>query len=179
MNLRPIRWPADAAQLQGFDASYRTMTIYVPEVADLSLGLREVDLAEPFNKIYDSEDILEAVATAAFTVAAESAGGVLEGFAAVNLQQWNRSAELSALFVAPGSRGRGLGGALLARALEFARAAGVRCLGLETQTTNVPAIRFYRRMGFRLCGIHTALYDPARVAAREVAVFFTRSLTES
>ena len=67
---------------------------------------------------------------------------------------------------------------LLARALEFARAAGVRCLGLETQTTNVPAIRFYRRMGFRLCGIHTALYDPARVAAQEIAVFFTRSLTE-
>lgn len=119
------------------------------------------------------------MATAAFTVAAESADGVIEAFAAVNLQQWNRSAELSALFVAPGSRGRGVGRALLARALTFAREAGMRCLGVETQTTNVPAIRFYRRAGFRFCGIHTALYDPARVAAEEVAVFFTRSLTDS
>jgi hypothetical protein len=28
-------------------------------------------------------------------------------------------------------------------------------------------------MGFRFCGIHTALYDPAAVAPEEVAVFFT------
>lgn len=82
------------------------------------------------------------------------------------------------LFVAPASRGRGVGRALLASALDFARGARMRCLALETQTTNVPAIRFYRRAGFRFCGIHTALYDPASVAPEEVAVFFTRSLAE-
>lgn len=178
MNLRPIRWPADAKQLQEFDTSYRTTTIFVPEVAGLSMSLREVGLTSPFEKTYAPETILEAVATAAFTVAAESAAGVIEGFAAVSLQQWNRSAELSALFVTPGSRGRGLGRTLLARSLDFARGARMRCLGLETQTTNVPAIHFYLGAGFRFCGIHTALYDPACVAPEEVAVFFTRSLTE-
>lgn len=179
MNLRPIRLPADAAQLQGFDTSYRATTVFMPEIAGLSIRLREVGLATPFEKTYAPESIVEAVVSAAFTVAAESEAGVLEGFAAVNLQQWNRSAELSALFVAPGSRGRGLGRVLLARALDFARGARMRCLGLETQTTNIPAIRFYQRTGFRFCGIHTALYDPACVAPEEVAIFFTRSLEET
>lgn len=178
MHFRPIHWPADATRLQELDTSYRTTTIFVPEVAGLSMSLREVGLTSPFEKAYAPATILEAVAAAAFTVAAESAAGVIDGFAAVSLQQWNRSAELSALFVTPGSRGRGLGRALLARSLDFARGARMRCLGLETQTTNVPAIQFYLRAGFRFCGIHTALYDPACVAPEELAVFFTRSLTE-
>lgn len=178
MNLRPIRWPADATQLQSFDTSYRTTTIFVPEVAGLSMSLREVGLASPFEKTYAPATILEAVTTAAFTVAAESTAGVIEGFAAVSLQQWNRSAELTALFITPGSRARGLGRTLLAHSLDFARGARMRCLGLETQTTNVPAIQFYLRAGFRFSGMHTALYDPACVAPEEVAVFFTRPLTE-
>lgn len=176
MNLRPIRWPDDAPGLQGFDASYSTSTIFVADVVDMSVALRETRLAVPFRKTYAPETLVEAAVAAAFAVAAESTGGALEGFATVQLQRWNNSAELSALFVAPGSRGRGLGRALLAAALDFARSERVRCLTLETQTSNVPAIRFYQRMGFRFCGIHTALYDPAAVAPEEVAVFFAYAL---
>ncbi|WP_170135456.1 GNAT family N-acetyltransferase [Nannocystis exedens] len=176
MTLRPLRWPADAAPLQAFDASYRASTIFVPELVGLSVSLRETHRSVPFTKTYPAETLVEAAATAPFAVVAESASGTLEGFTAVHLREWNRSAELSALFVAPASRGRGLGRALLAAALEFARGARVRCLGLETQNTNAPAIRFYRRAGFRFCGAHTALYDPATVAPEEIAVFFTYPL---
>ncbi|WAS97156.1 GNAT family N-acetyltransferase [Nannocystis punicea] len=175
MNLRPLRWPADAAPLREFDASYSTSTIFVPEVVGLNVRLRETPLSVPFRKEYHPDTFLEAIPTASFTLAAESASGEIEGFTAVHLRQWNRSAELSALFVAPGSRGRGLGRALLVAALDFARDQGVRCLVLETQSTNAPAIRFYRRAGFRFCGVHTALYDPATVAPEEIAVYFTYS----
>ncbi|MFZ6184258.1 GNAT family N-acetyltransferase [Nannocystis pusilla] len=176
MNLRPIRWPDDAPRLQVFDASYSTSTIFVPEVVGMTVALRETGLAVPFHKTYAPETLVEAAAAAAFAVASEAASGALEGFATVQLQRWNRSAELSALFVAPGSQGRGLGRALLTAALDFARRERVRCVTLETQTSNVPAIRFYQRMGFRFCGIHTALYDPAAAAPEEVAVFFTHAL---
>ncbi|WP_434419306.1 GNAT family N-acetyltransferase [Nannocystis pusilla] len=176
MTLRPIRWPDDAPRLQDFDASYSTSNIFMPEIVGTSVVLRETGLAVPFHKTYAPETLVEAVATAAFAVAAESASGALDGFAAVQLQRWNRSAELSALFVAPSSRGRGIGRALLTAALDFARSERVRCLTLETQTSNLPAIRFYQRMGFRFCGIHTALYDPVAVAPEEVAVFFTHAL---
>lgn len=176
MTLRPLRWPDDAPRLRAFDASYSTSTRFVPEVVGMSVALRETSLAVPFHKTYAPETLMEAAAAAAFAVVAESASGALAGFAAVQLQRWNRSAELSALFVAPGSRARGLGRTLLNAALEFARSERARCLTLETQTSNVPAIRFYQRMGFRFCGIHTALYDPAAVAPEEVAVFFTHDL---
>ncbi|MCY1009383.1 GNAT family N-acetyltransferase [Nannocystis pusilla] len=176
MTLRPIHWPDDAPRLQAFDASYSTSTIFVPEVVGMTVALRETGLAVPFHKTYAPETLVEAAATAAFAVTSEAASGALEGFATVQLQRWNRSAELSALFVAPGSRGRGLGRALLTAALDFAHRERVRCVTLETQTSNVPAIRFYQRMGFRFCGIHTALYDPAAAAPEEVAVFFTYAL---
>jgi ribosomal protein S18 acetylase RimI-like enzyme len=48
---------------------------------------------------------------------------------------------------------------------------------VETQTTNVRAIRFYERAGFEWCGFDTSLYDPVEVAAGEVALFFSRPLS--
>jgi len=77
MHFRPIHWPADATRLRELDTSYRTTTIIVPEVAGLSMSLREVGLSCPFEKTYAPGAILEAVAAAAFTVAAESAAGVI------------------------------------------------------------------------------------------------------
>jgi ribosomal protein S18 acetylase RimI-like enzyme len=175
VTLRPLRWPADADALRTLPAAYSTSAIFVPEVDGLGVRLRETRLPVPFAKTYPAETLLEAAATAAFAVVAEAAGG-LAGFAAVHLRPWNRSAELSALFVAPASRGQGLGQALTRAALEFARGERVRCLTLETQCTNAPAIRFYQRAGFQFCGVHTALYDPATVAPEEAAVFFTYPL---
>ena len=42
---------------------------------------------------------------------------------------------------------------------ESARAAGLRAIVCEAQNTNVPAIRFYRRLGFRLEGVDVSLYS--------------------
>jgi ribosomal protein S18 acetylase RimI-like enzyme len=36
----------------------------------------------------------------------------------------------------------------------------MRCLWLETENVNYPAIGFYRRAGFRLCGLDDILYRP-------------------
>ena len=35
-----------------------------------------------------------------------------------------------------------------------------RCSWLETQNVNYPAAQFYRRLGFRLCGLDETLYRP-------------------
>jgi ribosomal protein S18 acetylase RimI-like enzyme len=59
-----------------------------------------------------------------------------------------------------------------------ARTAGTRCVWLETSTVAYPAIGFYRRMGFALCGLDLSLYDADGPAAGEVALFFARSLDE-
>lgn len=54
----------------------------------------------------------------------------------------------------------------------------IRCLWLETQNINYAAIQFYRRMGFRLCGLDETLYRPGvpGLLPGEVAVYFACDL---
>jgi ribosomal protein S18 acetylase RimI-like enzyme len=53
------------------------------------------------------------------------------------------------LGVTPAARGRGLGGALLLKALEGFRQAGIQIGYLEVTAQNDGAVRLYRRLGFR------------------------------
>lgn len=61
------------------------------------------------------------------------------------------------LGVAPGYRGLGLGTALLLKALHGFRAAGLTRVYLEVTARNDPAVRLYRRFGFRC---HRTIYKP-------------------
>jgi ribosomal protein S18 acetylase RimI-like enzyme len=56
-----------------------------------------------------------------------------------------------------------------------AKAAGARCLWLETQNVNYPAIQFYLAHGFYLCGFDESFYDPVELPG-EFAFFFSRLL---
>ena len=56
------------------------------------------------------------------------------------------------------------------------REAGLRGLWLEVTNHNLPAIRFYQRVGFELCGVDTSLYDPEGDASGECALFFFRPI---
>lgn len=56
--------------------------------------------------------------------------------------------------VAPGWRGRGVGRALFWHAVQWAKGRGYRQMKIETQNVNVPACRFYARMGCELGSIH-------------------------
>jgi ribosomal protein S18 acetylase RimI-like enzyme len=49
---------------------------------------------------------------------------------------------------------------------------------VETQNTNYPAIQFYQRYGFKLCGLDERLYDPATQSIEETALFFALDLQE-
>jgi ribosomal protein S18 acetylase RimI-like enzyme len=56
------------------------------------------------------------------------------------------------------------------------RAAGLRTLLCETQSTNVPAIRFYRKMGFELEGLDLSHYRNTDYPDGEMAVFMKKPL---
>jgi RimJ/RimL family protein N-acetyltransferase len=62
------------------------------------------------------------------------------------------------LMVAPGQRRRGIGRALLVRAVEWARGAGVEKLELHVFPHNEPAIRLYDGFGFEREGLRQAHY---------------------
>jgi GNAT superfamily N-acetyltransferase len=65
--------------------------------------------------------------------------------------------------VMPGMRRSGVGTKIFAQTLEWARSRGARQMKIETQNINVPACRFYRRMGCSLGEInaHAYAHDPS------------------
>jgi GNAT superfamily N-acetyltransferase len=56
---------------------------------------------------------------------------------------------VSKLFVDPAARGRGVGAALLERAVESGRERGYKRFGLRTRTVFEAAVRLYERAGWR------------------------------
>jgi ribosomal-protein-alanine N-acetyltransferase len=73
---------------------------------------------------------------------------------------WLVADELHILNVAtdPTYRRRGIGQALVERAIAFARERRVRLVLLEVRRSNLPAIRLYRSFGFCVLGIRRGYY---------------------
>jgi GNAT superfamily N-acetyltransferase len=70
------------------------------------------------------------------------------------LEHGGRVAWLDELFVDAAHRGRGVGLAMLRRALEVAAAAGCRAVDLEVDADHERAEHLYEREGFRLLSRH-------------------------
>ena len=172
--IRAARWPQDMPALSALDTSFFTDTVYRVAQDGLSFRLLEEAATPPLYKSYpfDPSDPEER-ANWDHAVVAESEGRLV-GFAAAEYMAWNRRAVIWHLYVAPDSRGQGVGTRLLDSVDDFARDMGARCLWLETQNVNAPAVRFYLRSGFTLCGLDTSLYDPDGAAGAEVALFLKR-----
>ncbi|MFW6199889.1 MAG: ribosomal protein S18-alanine N-acetyltransferase, partial [Gemmatimonadota bacterium] len=80
--------------------------------------------------------------------------------------------ELADLAVDPEYRGRGIGGFLVGRAVERARARGVRSLFLEVRASNERALSLYRSRGFHVISVRKGYYS----SPREDALVMLKSL---
>jgi putative acetyltransferase len=101
--------------------------------------------------------------------------GVREAVGCGGVAFENDFAEVKRMYVRPGSRGRGVADAIVARLEHEARARGVTRLTLETGDAQRAAIRFYTRCGFTRCaafGIYAAM-PPENVGR---CVFFEKRL---
>jgi ribosomal protein S18 acetylase RimI-like enzyme len=179
LTIRAARWPDDVALLAGLDTSFTTDRIYRVVREPLAFTLVEERLDPPLRKEYgpvtQSDSPLEELEHA---IVAE-VDGELAGFAAAEYERWSRRMGVRHVHVAADYRGRGVGRALIRRLEAMARAAGARCLWLDTQNTNYPAIQFYQRVGFRLCGLDESFCEPSDSGRDEIALFFVRELTDS
>ncbi len=127
------------------------------------------------SRTYDIDDIEESVSNSDQTFIADAEDKMI-GFAAVGFENWNSRAVLRGIYVLPEYKGRGLGATLLKEAISYANGLQARCLWLETQNVNFPAISFYLRSGFRFCGFDNSLYDPEKVLGDEIALYFCLDL---
>lgn len=172
-------------------------SIFVAEEKDSGLGgltLREEAVAEPYIKDYDSyEDLYindkencgpeswpkhfdisnwglfisynDKKPVAAAAVAWNTAGvNMLEGRADI--------AVLWDIRVRPEFKCQGLGTMLLDHAARWARSKGCKLLKIETQNVNVPACRFYSRMGCHLGQINRYGYYGHPLVSNEVMLIW-------
>jgi ribosomal protein S18 acetylase RimI-like enzyme len=99
-----------------------------------------------------AEGDAEGTAEGAPKGSAAAAGGIV-GYAILclgySVEFGGRDAFVDEAFVLPGSRGGGIGRALLAEAEAHARRLGARALHLEADHANPRAAELYRRLGFR------------------------------
>ena len=175
VRIRPVQLPVDLARIARLDTTFTTDRIYRLERSDWSFALREIAVEPPVRKVFPLADELRDLgADWSYAIVAEQDTAIV-GFAAMQLERWNRRANLAHLYVAPEHRGQGLGRALLQNILASAHAQGARCLWLEVTNVNYPAIQFYRRAGFHLCGWDETLYDPDGPAGGEFALFFVHA----
>ena len=88
-------------------------------------------------------------------------GGAVVAFDTPGFEMLEGRGDLAVLWdlrVAPDARGRGVGAALFETATAWASARGCRQFKVETQDVNVPACRFYARMGCELGAAHRSVY---------------------
>jgi ribosomal protein S18 acetylase RimI-like enzyme len=181
--IRPLNELNDdlLALIQG----YTTHSIYVveklaqEELTSITLRLTPLDL--PLTKRFDPPDeylaghYQEVVKKGLSFAAYDQARPV--AIALADAQQWNRSLWVWEFHVEPSYQGEGIGRQLMHTLAESGKAAGLRVIVCETQSTNVPAIKFYRSVGFTVEGIDLSYYTNEDMEpGREVAVFMKRRL---
>jgi ribosomal protein S18 acetylase RimI-like enzyme len=143
-------------------------------------ALELVKLDKPYVKHYDHVDEEEFAEYQEILQEGFSLGAYVDnlliGIALVTVQSWNNALRVQEFHVVDGQRGKGIGRLMMNAVFEKGRAANFRIVICETQHTNVPAIRFYRRMGFKLEGIDLSLYNNDDYPNGEVAVFMKYKL---
>lgn len=149
-------------------------TILGVELVEGGLGgvlLTEVTVDDPWVKNYDTADGGPSQWASRFDVSNwglfgayqddRRIGGAVIAFDTPNLHRLRGQRDLAVLWdlrVAPASRRSGAGAALFDAATAWARERGCRALEVETQQINVPACRFYQRMGSTLAAVDRFAY---------------------
>jgi GNAT superfamily N-acetyltransferase len=170
VNVRPADWSGDADAIRALDTSFATDRVYRFGRArsGFEFALPLVTCA-PLTKSYP----LPEADPGEGAFVAENDGRVV-GYAQVEPPSRNGRAAVPALYVSPELRGQGVGRALVAALATRARDAQARCLFVETQNVNYPAVQFCLATGFYLCGLDKSFYDPVELPG-EFALFFART----
>ena len=109
--------------------------------------------AMPWSKEALSYDILEN--DNAFVIVAEYEGE-FAGYADI----WTvlDEADLNSIAVRVDFRRKGIGDAIMLAMIEMLSANGVATINLEVRVSNMPAIKLYKKYGFKECGVRPGYY---------------------
>jgi len=183
IEIRPLA-PFSADQLHEIGGGYTSPARYIvrkdesPERTVITLALTPLD--SPYVKRWEQSDEEEWVRYQQFLGEGYSLGAYegedLVGFALNEPRPWNKTLWVWEFHVAESHRRRGIGRQLMDAVVEKARQAGFRIVSLETQSTNIPAISFYRAVGFEIDALDLSLYTNTDAIDGEVAIFMKKKI---
>jgi ribosomal protein S18 acetylase RimI-like enzyme len=102
--------------------------------------------------------------------------GRLIAFLDAEVEQWRGVLKVWNLLVDEERRRRGIGTELMRNAERFGAQNHCRAIAVEAQATNWPAMCFYAKMGFCICGVDDHFYTNRDLERKEVALFLYREL---
>ena len=184
LEIRPLlQWEPDDLRclMTGYTSDVKYQVSKRESVQQCVLALELVALPQPWHKRYDDLDA-EALDRYQQMLACGFSFGAYDGRQCVGIalaepEYWNKSLWVWELHVAETHRRLGIGRRLVDALSEQGRAAGLRILVCETQNTNVPAIRFYCKVGFSVEGIDLSYYSNDDFPDGEIAVFMKKRLS--
>jgi len=92
------------------------------------------------------------------------------GIVSFNHEKWHHVLRINDIHIDQAYQQQGIGSKLMALVKKRAAEIGVRAIVLETQTSNFPAIQFYRKHGFHLIGCDLISYSNKDIEKREVRI---------
>lgn len=165
--------PDSLEQYETIPIAFTVKSIYEVEPVEKGLGgirLKEVPLEQPYVKDYDLHESPQDwskqfdVSNWRLFMAMDGelpVGGATVAYDTPGVNMLGGRADLTVLWdirVHPDYRGSGIGTALFRRAEKWSRNNKCRWMKVETQNINVPACKFYARMGCVLGEINTQSY---------------------
>jgi ribosomal protein S18 acetylase RimI-like enzyme len=173
---------ADIARIMpGYTSGQRYVVGKVETPEQVTITLELVSLDAPYVRRWaedESEDdarYREMITRDRLSLGAYD-GDWLAGLSIGERHAWNRSLWIWEFGVEEPCRRQGVGRRLMDGMAALGRAAGLRALVVETQTTNVPAICFYRAQGFAVEALDLSYYTNDDCDGGEVAIFMKRKL---
>ncbi len=101
-------------------------------------------------------------------------GDLLVGISIAEKQEWNRTFVIWEFHIDKNYQLKGVGRQLMEHRVSSGREIGCRVVVCETQNTNVPAIQFYRKVGFEIGAVDLSYYTNEDTSDFEVAIFMKR-----
>jgi GNAT superfamily N-acetyltransferase len=132
-----------------------------PEVEITWYSADRTPLRRLFELAEDSPQQLEANIDRGHVLVAIDAGQAVGYLQLVDTDRQDEP-ELRSIAVAEHMQGKGIGRALVERAIEECRTEGARGLLVATASADIGNLRFYQRLGFRMLGVERDAFTPDR-----------------
>jgi streptothricin acetyltransferase len=171
------------AQFLSIYSGYTSYEKYAVDKTESDAGtqikLKLVQLEHPYTRRWDTsaEDVQHytRMIEQGYSLAAFE-GSSMIGIGLATPVVWNKTFWVWEFHITESWRGKGVGRRLMEALAEKGKTAGMRTMLCETQNTNVPAIRFYRKMGFHIEGVDISYYTNQDYPDGEMALFMKKKL---